>query len=147
MVKCSLGCFCVSWAQSYARLPSQPASQLVGAFGLDLAGGMRVDQFQACSQRLPRESWSCLFTINPLTKEDSVDLEEDGDSQDGWSLAPCEGMQPSFKHALGFKADKERNFGSVQPLSFGDGLMQKLAYHDQHSSISRVFSFPKVWYT
>lgn len=34
-------------------------------------------------------------------------MEEDGDSQDGWSLALCEGMQPTFKHALDFKADKE----------------------------------------
>lgn len=94
----------------------------------------------------PKRPWICLFSIKPLTKEDSVDWEEDGDFQDGWILAPCEGMQPSLNMPW-TSGQTERNFCSVQPLRFWDGLMQKLACHDQYSHISRIISFPNVWYT
>lgn len=38
-----------------------------------------------------------------------MDLEEGGASQNGWSLALCEGTQASLKHAWDLEVGKEGN--------------------------------------
>ena len=53
--------------------------------------------------------WSFPSTHWLKSREKSADLEEDGVSQDGWSLALYEGMQSSLKYALDSEVGKEGN--------------------------------------